>query len=523
MNKLKHLVDNKNFYILLIIILSFSVNYYSGFRGVFPIDSFLIFDSGYKVLNNYYPFKDYWSITGPFLDYIQYIFFSIFGVNWKTYIFHAAIINTLLSLVTFFFFNQIGLRKSYSLIYSLSICLLGYPSSGTPFMDHHASIFSLIALMTLILALKKNSNFYWYALPLILGISFFSKQIPSAYFFILFAIVIFLYLSLKKFKDINFLIYLLLGSLSFIIIILIVVNINNISIKNIYIQYILYPLSIGQERGESLNLDLNNVFLQFKFIYFSLLLIPIPLLNLLKIKIKKNENLIDILILITFLISIIVFLYSQLMTKNQILIFFLIPFCLGLTHYFFINYSKNKGFIYFLIFILIVSTTKFHIRFNVDKKFMELNNINLNQAIDGKILDTKLNGLKWITKYYPNNPNKEIVLLKDVKKHISKEKKVKIIISDYQILPAISGVTTFAPNKWFDDLSVPSVDSSFFNYYKNFFLENIKRKKIKVIFVVGENKINYIDRLFMKKDCISKKQLNEISFKLDISNCKETL
>ena len=75
MNKLKHLVDNKNFYILLIIILSFSVNYYSGFRGVFPIDSFLIFDSGYKVLNNYYPFKDYWSITGPFLDYIQYIFF----------------------------------------------------------------------------------------------------------------------------------------------------------------------------------------------------------------------------------------------------------------------------------------------------------------------------------------------------------------------------------------------------------------------------------------------------------------
>ena len=176
MNKLKHLVDNKNFYILLIIILSFSVNYYSGFRGVFPIDSFLIFDSGYKVLNNYYPFKDYWSITGPFLDYIQYIFFSIFGVNWKTYIFHAAIINTLLSLVTFFFFNQIGLRKSYSLIYSLSICLLGYPSSGTPFMDHHASIFSLIALMTLILALKKNSNFYWYALPLILGISFFQNK-----------------------------------------------------------------------------------------------------------------------------------------------------------------------------------------------------------------------------------------------------------------------------------------------------------------------------------------------------------
>ena len=70
------------FYILIITISSTVINFYSGYRGVFPIDSFLIYDSGYKILNGFHPFKDYWSITGPILDYIQFIFFKLFGVNW---------------------------------------------------------------------------------------------------------------------------------------------------------------------------------------------------------------------------------------------------------------------------------------------------------------------------------------------------------------------------------------------------------------------------------------------------------
>ena len=46
-------INQKNyFYFLILIIISFSFTYYSGYRGVYPIDSFIIFDSGYKVLNN---------------------------------------------------------------------------------------------------------------------------------------------------------------------------------------------------------------------------------------------------------------------------------------------------------------------------------------------------------------------------------------------------------------------------------------------------------------------------------------
>ena len=64
-----------NIPIIFLSIFSLSLTFYYGYQGVFPLDSFLIYDAGYKLLNGFHPFKDYWSITGPFLDYIQFFFF----------------------------------------------------------------------------------------------------------------------------------------------------------------------------------------------------------------------------------------------------------------------------------------------------------------------------------------------------------------------------------------------------------------------------------------------------------------
>ena len=61
-----------NFFFLIISSIFFT--FYYGFIGIFPIDSFLIYDAGYKLFNGYHPFRDYWSITGPILDYIQFVF-----------------------------------------------------------------------------------------------------------------------------------------------------------------------------------------------------------------------------------------------------------------------------------------------------------------------------------------------------------------------------------------------------------------------------------------------------------------
>jgi hypothetical protein len=71
---------------------------YTGNRGVFPIDSFSHFDSGYRILNGEHPFKDYWIVSGVFIDYLQSIIFYILGINWQTYLLNSSLLNGSVSL-----------------------------------------------------------------------------------------------------------------------------------------------------------------------------------------------------------------------------------------------------------------------------------------------------------------------------------------------------------------------------------------------------------------------------------------
>ena len=78
----------------ILLIISFFINYYYSKVGVFPQDTFAYYDTGYRVLNGSVPFKDYWTVSGPFIDYFQALLFSIFGISWKTYIINGSIINS---------------------------------------------------------------------------------------------------------------------------------------------------------------------------------------------------------------------------------------------------------------------------------------------------------------------------------------------------------------------------------------------------------------------------------------------
>jgi hypothetical protein len=55
------------FFLLILILFSILFNQYFGYIGILPIDSFLIFNSGYDFLQGYYPMKDYWTIKEPFI------------------------------------------------------------------------------------------------------------------------------------------------------------------------------------------------------------------------------------------------------------------------------------------------------------------------------------------------------------------------------------------------------------------------------------------------------------------------
>ena len=175
-------------------------------------------------------------------------------------------------------------------------------------------------------------------------------------------------------KNLSNLVYFIFGLIFFLLALAILVFIYNIPLNNILTQYFLYPLGIGDMRTNSLNLDFKNLILQFKFIHISLIPLFVAGFSLIIIKKKTLQNKIDILIFFSVAASTLIFIYTQLITKNQILIFFLIPFVLAISHYFTISNNSNK-FIkkykkvikYILILILITAVFKYHVRFNVEK------------------------------------------------------------------------------------------------------------------------------------------------------------
>ena len=179
-------VKNKEiFLIIFLLIFSISFNQYYGNIGIQPIDSFFPFNSGYDVLNGMYPFKDYWTITGPFIDLVQALFFKIFGVSWFSYVLHASAINALISIFTFHTLYKLKLNINYCFLYSILVSTIAYTSAGTPYVDHHSSILSMISIFCFILALKTNLKVYWFLLPIFLVTAFLTKQAPAGHFILI--------------------------------------------------------------------------------------------------------------------------------------------------------------------------------------------------------------------------------------------------------------------------------------------------------------------------------------------------
>ena len=181
-----------------------------------------------------------------------------------------------------------------------------------------------MSLYSFSLAILLKKNLFWFLTPVLLVFSFFSKQIPSPYLALLFiTITIFYFFFTKNINNKN-LLYLFLGVIFSFLLICSIFLINQIPIKNFLIQYIYYPFSLGEERISKLNLDFKNLVSQFKFVYFAL----IPLVITTFFLLKKNKNLKEnneFIVPSIFLICVAIFIYNQLLTKNQIFIFFLIP------------------------------------------------------------------------------------------------------------------------------------------------------------------------------------------------------
>ena len=509
------------FYIFFLILISFFINQYYAYQGVLPVDSFSTFNAGYDMLNGSVPFKDYWILKGIVLDIIQAGFFKIFGVSWFSYSIHASTFNSIFALSTFYTLKKFNLDIKYSFFYSVLASILMYPTYGIPFTDHSTAIFCMLSIYSLCLAIKSNKYIYWFLIPILMFLAFFTKQAPTGYFGILIIIISSLYLVLNSKKEIYF-----FGTLGIVLSIstfLLYVILNEISFDDIIVQYFLYPMSLGETRLEWLfPIEIQRLVIRHKLIYLAL---SVPIFLLFKsifknfLSILEKENLIFLLLLGTLFI----FIIHQLMTINGLYIFFLIPVFAGFSHI----YSKKLNKKYLVNFFLIlsfISTIYYHQKYINKRDTLLLRKFDLSQSVDAGILSNKFKNLRWLTHHYPNNPETEIKNLLNTMEIIKNDNKKKMIVTDYQFISVVLSMRdNSAARIWWRHHLYPSgPDQKYFPEWKKFLLRQIEEKRIEVVYTVHplEGEENIFQDLIDKK-CYSSKKLNEILVLQTLKKCKD--
>ncbi len=514
--------------VLIIAIYSFYINWTSANVGVMAIDTFAFFDTGFSILKNKLPIRDFWIFTGLFVDYLQAFFFLVFGKTWSSYIFHASFFNIVGSLGFYFFLRQLDLNKFFSFLYALSFATLCYPVSGTPFAYLHSYILSLISIFVLCIAIKKTNLNLWFILPIICFLAFFSMQTPSAY--IILIIIFFSFYFFIKNKNFKSFKMFLFGGVISILFLFFYIFITKTPIENFLYQYFLFPLSIGEERilsnsGAYVSLidqiNFKRLIVDFKFIH--VFYFPLIFLTAKMFLEKKGENYLKILNIIIIL-SIFAFMFNQIVTANQVYIFSLIPIIASILH---INLNRIRAYYFFILLIFLVLsfvTTKYHHRYNVDRKFLDLENIDKSKAINAEIISKKMKHLKWITPY--DNPQKELTLLKNAVEHLRKDGRQKILITHYQFISTVLNEDLNLLNRWYlwGNDTHPTETHKHFFFYKKMVNKNIKENNIQVIYLLGQKKeilFKHVKNYFTEK-CFKSKTLVRNRFSShEIVDCKE--
>ena len=251
--------------------------------------------------------------------------------------------------------------------------------------------------------------------------------------------------------------------------------------------------------------------LRFKLIHISQLILIIVIIkkSFQDLKYLKKE---EFFILISIIATSYVLICHQLLTLNQKFIFFIIPILLGFSHIFYKKNFDNKVYIiYLLIFLGISSTIYYKYNYSDNRKFMELADTDLNKAVNAKILESRLENLKWINPAYPDNPKNEIEYIKNSIEFIKNDDRKKMIITEYQFISSLMYDVTYSPSRTYllNGTSHPLEGSKYFDIYKKFFIDQIIKNKIEIIYTIKPLD-DYIYSSILDESCIKKNIINEI-------------
>ena len=507
-------------------IYSYFVNLQSGNIGIMPIDSFGFLDTGYSITKGHLPIRDFWIFTGLLVDYMEALFLFLFGNNWNSHLAHSSFINILGTIGLYFFLKEYELKLFYIIFYCLSFATLCYPLSGTPFAYIHAYIFSILAIFNLLIAIKKKNSYLWFLFPYVCFFAFLSMQTPTAYILLILLIfTIYYFLKERDFKNLKIFLY---GSITSILLFFFFLILTKTPFINFIYQYILFPITIGEGRFSSEEtayiglldqLNFKRALGEFKFIHF--LLFPLIFISIKNLK-TNNKNL-NILNFIT-IFSTIAFFFNQLITANQIYIFSLIPILAAVIHINLNNLKIDPKTFYIILFIVLFASVKYHLRFNIDRKFHDLENIDKSKAIQANSINENFKNLKWISK--SDQPENELKVIKEALKVIDGDNREKTLITHYQFISTFLDKPLYILNRWYlwDNNTHPTENHKYFWFYKLLVDQNIKKNNIKVVYLLGQkNEINFKNvKNYFTDTCFKSKTIVPNRFSMhEIIKCKK--
>ena len=151
---------------------------------------------------------------------------------------------------------------------------------------------------------------------------------------------------------------------------------------------------------------------------------------------------------------------------------------------------------------------------------MDLNNVNLNNSIDGGLIHKKLTGIDWITLYYPTDPLKEAKLLNLSVDFLNKEKRRKMIITDYQYISVFNNEYDYSVTRfWWEHHGYPAKNNKYFDYWQEYVLSRIRKNNIEVIYKIKPFAAGAISLDSIIGQCSKKKKINEILDKITLKDC----
>jgi hypothetical protein len=508
-----------------ILVYAYLINWFSGNIGIIPIDSFGFLDSGHSILKGSLPIRDFWIFTGLLVDYMEALFLFLLGNNWNSHLAHGSFMNLIATIGVYLFLRELRLSRIYVIFYSICFATLCYPVSGTPFAYLHAYIFSLLAMFNLILAIKHRNKFLWFFFPFICFFAFLSMQAPTAYILIILFILL-VYYFIKN-QDVINLKYFIFGSVLSFGLFWFFLYITNTPIINFIYQYILFPLTIGEARISSDKLayvglidQLNFKRLIGEFKWMHIFLIPLILISI-KNR-KKNIGFLNI-VNFTIILCVLAFFFNQLITANQIYIFSLIPILAAILHINLIKLDFNPKLYYLIFFIVLLTTVKYHYRFNVDRKFLDLENIDKSNAVSANLIHKNFNNLKWVSKF--DEPNNEVEILKKAVSVIENDKREKVLLTHYQFMSTILDTNLNILNRWYlwNNNTHPTENHKYFEFYKSMINKNIQSNNVKVIYLLGQKNEFLFDKVknYFTDVCFESKIIIQGRFSSHkIINCK---